>query len=246
MASTIGALGKLVGFTSLMLAFLGLLACAAPSTGLASANPGLEFELNTHDQAGWAEQDVFVWADEAGAVRRVPPADARLSSVASQPLYAAAEPVAPDPFALSAHPLGPFPMGLDLGMTLDAWLAASGSGVYHIAADGAVLELSLHDLVPGGLYSVWCSQVRRSPRHALVDRPCGATDGSENVFTADDMGQAEFEVALAPLPASRDAVSTVLRVAYHSDGQRPGARPSQLGHTTHVQLVYEMPPPERR
>ena len=140
-----------------------------------------------HILAGMPEQDVY-FPTEDGMVQRIA-GDVPLSSIGS-PLYMAAEAQEHDPLMLSDEPLGPFAMGEELGMTLGAWLKASGSGTYAVDGNRAMLELSFHDLVPNGVYTVWCSVLAMPPDFLITDYPCGAEDGSNNMFTADESGDA--------------------------------------------------------
>jgi hypothetical protein len=158
--------------------------------------------------------------------------------------YAAALPIEHDPFKLGKNPLGPFKKGKSLGFTLGEWLAASGSGIYKVEDGNAELELSFENLIPDSVYTVWCSRLTFPPNPEIVDKPCGASDGSENEFKSDSEGNAEFNVELDPLEQSSEETATVIALAYHSDGKTYGELPGDFGLNTHVQIFYMVPVPD--
>jgi hypothetical protein len=194
-----------------------------------------------HILMGLAEQDVYL-ATEDGMVQRIP-GDAPLASI-GQPLYVAAEVQDHDPFALGEAPLGPFEMGNELGMTLGDWLKAGGHGTYTLDGDMAQVELSLNNLVPNGVYTVWCSIVTTPPEHTITDYPCGAEDGSNNMFTADENGIATFSATTAALPSTTDTSLSMVALAYHSDGNTYGTHPGDFGLNSHVHILAVIPPME--
>ncbi|MBI2649924.1 hypothetical protein HYX04_01270 [Candidatus Woesearchaeota archaeon] len=157
--------------------------------------------------------------------------------------YAAATPTAHDPFKLGENPLGPFDKGKSLGFTLQQWLAASGIGIYSVDNENAELDLSFKNLVPNGVYTAWCSRITFPPDFNVVDKPCGAEDGSENSFTADEKGSGSFSLKLKPLEASSKETASIIALAYHSDGKTYGASPGDFGLNTHVQVFFTMPEP---
>jgi hypothetical protein len=60
------------------------------------------------------------------------------------------------------------------GATITPWLARMGEhreGLY---------------------YTLWCSQVYALPNFKTVNHPCGASDGTENIFAADEYGNAQL------------------------------------------------------
>jgi hypothetical protein len=194
-----------------------------------------------HILMGLAEQDVYL-ANEDGTVQRIP-GDVPLASI-GQALYASSEAQEHDPFGMGETPLGSFPMGAELGMTLGSWLKAGGSGSYAVDGDTSQIELHLNNLVPGGVYTVWCSVVTLPPEHTITDTPCGAADGSENSFTADEDGNATFSVASFVLPATTDTSLSMVALAYHSDGNTYGISPGDFGLNSHVQIIAVVPPME--
>lgn len=159
-------------------------------------------------------------------------------------VYAAAEAVEHDPFKMGENPLGPFEKGESLGFTLGEWLAASGSGTYSLAEDKAELDLSFENLVPNSVYTIWCSRITFPPDPEFVDKPCGASDGSENEFNTNRRGSADFKIELDPLEESSEETASIIALAYHSDGETYGADPGAFGFNSHVQIFYIIPTPE--
>lgn len=202
----------------------------------------VELQLVTHIVAGMAEQDVYVVKSEgSGEVFRLigDEVDAYLDA----PTYAAQQTVSHDLFGLSDNPVGPFPQGIPLGFTLGEWLAASATGTYTIQGDQATLDLTFANLVPNGVYTVWCATVNPPPADTAVDKPCGAPDGSENVFTADANGNATFRLTMPRLVDTTDTSLQVIAAAYHSDGKSYGPLPGDFGLNSHVHVAAIIPPP---
>lgn len=158
-------------------------------------------------------------------------------------VYAAATPIEHDPFKVSKNPLGPFEKGKSLGFTLGQWLAASGIGVYGVDGGNAELDLSFKNLVPNGVYTVWCSRITFPPNFDVVDTPCGAEDGSENSFKSDEKGNGAFSLKLKPLEASTKETVSAIALAYHSDGKTYGTSPGDFGLNSHVQIFFLLPVP---
>lgn len=138
--------------------------------------------------------------------------------------------------------MGPFVKGESLGFSLSEWLAGTASGSYKVDSGVGTLEFSAENLVPDGVYTVWCSRIKLPPEPLVIDMPCGALDGSENVFEADANGKAEFNLVMNALEPSTQSTVNVLALAYHSDGNTFGAYPGPFGSNTHVQLFFLMPP----
>jgi hypothetical protein len=229
------SLGILVALS----AALALSAC----TGVVAVEPRPQvtaLQAVTHLTAGIAEQDVYIERTAgSGEVERVVPGEE--AGLLDLPIYAASELVEHDLFGTGDLPLGPYAKGEALGMTLGEWLAATGHGSYTVIGSRARIELTFEDLVPNGLYTVWCSRVSYPPNIEIVDKPCGDADGTQNIFTADAQGQAHFELELAALPPSTAETGTVIAMAYHSDGQTYGAYPGDFGKNSHVQLAAMIP-----
>ncbi len=179
--------------------------------------------------------------EEAGKVFRVEGADGNDPKNLAKTAYASSMPVPHDPFKVGLNPLGPFEEGKSLGFTLGQWLAATGSGIYSVDRGNAVLNLSFENLVPKGVYTVWCSRLTFPPNSNIVDLPCGAADGSENVFNTDEEGSANFNLKLKPLEQSTKETASAIAIAYHSDGKTYGANPGDFGLNSHVQLFFLMP-----
>ncbi len=228
----------------LTVAAFGLCITGAPAAA-SSLMQTQDVVLSTHVELGLPEQDAFVEVEEGGSeVVRPDVEDTNSVSERARKVFASAEPHEHDPFKTGDNPLGPFEKGEPLGFTLGEWLAGDGRGSYTVDGDEAQLELSLSNLVPGGLYTVWCARANMPPGKGSVDDPCGAADGSENTFTADDEGDATFSVSMTPLEPSSAETMSVIAIAYHSDGKSYGAHPGEFGQYTHVQLAWLMPPPE--
>lgn len=237
--------------TAAALALLGSLALVPAERARADAHEQrYDVELSTHVELGLPEQDAFVEAQEgADQVLRPDVADTDEPDELDRPVYASAEPHEHDPFKLGDAPLGPFEKGEPLGFTLGEWLAGDGTGTYVVRGDEARLSLTMSDLVPGGVYTVWCVNAPMPPvaENAAPpdDAPCGAPDGSENRFTADDGGDASIAIPLAePLTPTTAERASIVAVAYHSDGATYGAEPGDFGQRTHVQLAWILPADE--
>ncbi|MBI2009776.1 MAG: hypothetical protein HYS86_01220 [Candidatus Chisholmbacteria bacterium] len=234
------ALGLVVGF------FVG---STRNKTGgeaqkMAGSGEPMQLQLVNHIQAGLPEQDVFVTGADGESGVRVDVTEGKEATAGAQEVFSAAVPVEHDPFKLGENPLGPFPKGASLGMTLGEWLAAAGTGSYQVSDSKATLSLNMTKLVPSGVYTVWCSRIKLPPEPLVVDTPCGAIDGAENVFSAGRDGSANFNLTMTPLPESTQSTVNVVAVAYHSDGKTYGPNPGPFGQKTHVQLFYLMPAPE--
>lgn len=176
--------------------------------------------------------------------------------------YATTNTTRHDVYKLMPNALGPFPKGKALRFTLEQWLAATGLGTYIEENDNAALNLTFHNLVPNGTYSVWSHRVTMPPDYNYSFTPVGASDGSQNVFKADADGNGIFKLKLKALPPStnityKDYVAmyvtkqvpistritwTLIAVAYHSDGKTHGPTPGELGKTTHMQMTHLMYP----
>ena len=156
-------------------------------------------------------------------------------------VYAAAEAIKHDPFTIGDNPLGPFEKGASLGFTLGDWLAATGEGFYTVDGDEAEFELEFEKLVPDAVYTIWCSRISFPPNVNIVDFPCGAEDGSENLIETDELGDGEYNVELEPLEESTEETATMIALAYHSDGNTYEDEAGDFGLNSHVQIFFLMP-----
>ena len=200
-------------------------------------------QFGTHVAAGMAEQDVFVERETgSGEVMRILPGEE--GEALDLPIYAAASTVEHDLFGTSENPVGPYAIGQPLDMTMGEWLAATGQGTYTVFGDRAEMEFTLEQLVPNGVYSVWCSRVSFPPNINIVDAACGAADGSQNSFVADADGNARFVLELPALAESSAETVSVIALAYHSDGKTYGELPGDFGYNSHVQLAAMLAAPE--
>ncbi|PIR58948.1 MAG: hypothetical protein COU69_02730 [Candidatus Pacebacteria bacterium CG10_big_fil_rev_8_21_14_0_10_56_10] len=246
-AGIIGAVGLIIGlaigyfFGSTSPGLLTSGDTAVPDSSAGTAAGQTQVQLVNHIQADLPEQDVFVEM-EPGSDQVVRPDIDQAEDLAASELFAASAPAEHDPFKVGENPLGPFSKGDSLGFTLGDWLAADGSGSYTVDGATAQLELSMERLVPNGVYTVWCSKIKLPPEPLVIDVPCGALDGSDNSFTADEAGAAQVSISMSPLQPSTETVVNALALAYHSDGQTFGPEPGPFGSSTHVQLFFLMPP----
>lgn len=218
----------------------------APTANLADtvASNGVitNIQFTNYLQSGLPEQDVFI--EKTGSKTKVVRVEGDLTpALLAKTVYAAAG--APhDPFKVTTNPLGPFTKGKSLELTLGQWLAAGGAGTYIVNSETATLNLAFQKLIANAVYTVWCSSITLPPNFNIVDRPCGAADGSQNSFVADANGNAVFKTSMAPLPAGTRETAQAITVAYQSDGKTYGAEPGNFGATAHVQIFYVMPAPE--
>lgn len=197
----------------------------------------------SHIAMGLPEQDVYI-EQEPGSDQVVRVAPGEETAAADLPVYAASELVEHNLFATGDAPFGPFPKGEALGMTLGEWLAASGEGVYTVTGDRARLDMTYEKLVPNGVYTVWCTRTTFPPNINVVDKACGAADGSQNTFVADAYGNGHFTLDLDTLPVSTAETVSVIAIAYHSDGKTYGAYTGDFGRNSHVHVAAIIPVPE--
>ncbi len=233
---------KILAFRVFVLIFT--VALISPvSAWAAGSSQTVNIQFVNHIQAGLPEQDVFVGGEglKPGRVVRVDVKDAAFGGNLAKEVFAAGRAVEHDPFKQGKRPLGPFPQGQSLGFILQRWLAATGSGTYRTDGTTAHMMLRFRNLVPRGAYTVWCSRVTFPPSPKVLDRPCGAADGSQNIFRAGTQGTGFFQLNLDPLPPSSRETKTVIAIAYHSDGKTYGAHPGAFGLNSHVQLFFALP-----
>lgn len=206
------------------------------------ASKMIQLTFMNHIQANMPEQDVFIVSkDNAGKLMRVEGDGAKDANNLSQEVYAAATAIEHDPFKVGENPLGPFPKGEKLGFTLQKWLDAKGIGKYSVEGDKAELDIMFEKLAPSGVYTVWCSRIKLPPDPKVIDKPCGAPDGSENIFKADAEGNASFKLTMPLLEESTKSEVSVIALAYHSDAKTYGADPGLFGKNSHVQIFYIFP-----
>lgn len=212
-------------------------------SGKVFAATTVDIKFVNHIQANLPEQDVFVESkDDSTKVVRVERDMAKDTATLAKKVFAAAEAVPHDPFKMGPNPLGPYPKGKPVGFTLEQWLAATGTGTYLVDGDMAEMHLTLQKLVPNGTYTVWCSRLTFPPNPKVVDRPCGAEDGSENVFKSDTDGVGKFDLnKMKPLEESTKETASVIALAYHSDGKTYAATPGEFGLNSHVQIFFLIP-----
>ena len=185
---------------------------------------GLSFAIESSDKKPWLVNvtlvsevglptprpmpDIFVVLNDSSPnqVYRVELNQTKDPTILAKEAYAAANAIPHDPYKLSPNTLGPFPEGKDLGFTLGQWLAAIGKGTYIEENNNATLNLTFHNLVPNGTYSVLYNRVTMPPKFSDLHIPVGAPDGSQSVFRADAKGNAAFNLKMKALPDSTNVI----------------------------------------
>jgi hypothetical protein len=215
---------------------------AAPKLAKPAASKDIKFDIAfvTHLEANMPEQDVYI-EREAGSdqVYRVTNGDNDMNAE----LWTTAIKVHHDPFDPKA--VGPHPKGQKLGITLGEWLKARGTGSYTYKDGVGTLDLEFTGLVPNGVYTLWHAFIvipPTQPFSGALDAPLGARDGSESVFAADANGNAKFKHSFRPgLQLSDTWTTSLLAIAYHSDGKTYGGIAGDFGRVTHVPLFTMLP-----
>ncbi len=123
-------------------------------------------------------------------------------------------------------------------------LGATGTGTYTANGDVAQVSLTFEGLMLDGVYTLWCSQIVLPPDFEILNTPCGAPDGSENVFEADADGNAHIDLEIAARPYTTEEILSVFAIAYHSNGQTYGEYPGDFSLNSHVQLFVPLPSAE--
>ena len=207
------------------------------------------FRFSAHPRLGFPEYQVLVQQDDLNAEMgvRVDIEESRDPSNLDREIYVSAEKISHNPFSLKATPTGPFALGESIGMTLDDWLAASGSGTYTVRGTQAEITMNLENLVPNGVYALWCSRIKLTPKFDIVNEPCSAEDGSEKSFQVDAEGKADFTMSTQALPRIIDDKSvSVLALVYHGDGSAYDENLKILGQNGYVQMFTVLPPLSHR
>ena len=226
-----------------IVALLAIVIAACSPAAAQVTKKQAELTFINHLVGEMPEQDVFVEVEPGSdQVRRITVDEAE--AYMDTPVYASTARIEHDPFQLGEDPLGPYPKGEDLGFTMGEWLAGTGSGTYTVGGDEAEIDLQFENLAPNGVYTVWCAHINVPPNFTIVDEPCGVQDGSQNVFTADAQGQADFNITLDKLPATTEETIRVIAAAYHSNGETYGFYPGRFGYDTHVQILAFLPAPD--
>ena len=163
--------------------------------------------------------------------------------ILSQPLFTSSEYV-PDDYLEPPFDLGPFPKGEPLGFRMSAWIAATGQGTYRQEGANAEVHLQFDDLVPDGIYTLWCVALVFPTFELIEEFPCGAPDGADNNFTTDATGHGEIQLTMDAFPPSSNEIIYELAIAYHSDGLTYGPVVGERGKNAHVQMIYDFLPPE--
>jgi len=200
----------------------------------------VDLAFHTHIDANMAEQDVFIERVEgSGEVYRVTAGDHDMNA----PLFATKEEHHHNPFDPEA--VGPYEIGEELGFTVGDWLKSRGSGSYTCSDGNGTLDLEFTGLVPDAVYTMWHAFIAIPPPipfTGTLDLPLGARDGSESAFTSNADGTANFEHSFQPCLQMSDTWTTsMLAIAYHSDGQTWGGSPGPFGYSTHIPLFLMLP-----
>lgn len=228
---------------SLMLALIALISLSSN----ALANGGaISLQFVNHLQAGLPEQDVFVEkVAGSGEVFRL--MDAEKDSYMNAPLYTTATTTPHNPFDAATNPTvnGPYQKGYTLNLTLEEWLAATGTGSYECVDGQGNVALEFSGLVPNGVYTLWYSFLPMPPTQPFtgsLDLPLGARDGSQSVISSNADGTASYEATVTPcLQMSGEQAATMIALAYHSDGKTYGSFPGGFGLNSHIQLFGMFP-----
>ena len=231
---------KSVSIAALVVALAPVSASIAEENFIHDAPVSMDLNFIFHVEEGLTEQDVFFEREDGtGEVFRPTAADRKMSA----PLYAPAEPVEHTP--LQTENVGPWAKGKDLGITLGDWFAAKGSGTYSCVDGEGNIDLTFEKLVPNGVYTMWHDFFVWPPTKPFIgtyDLPLGARDGSENVFTADADGNAQFVRTFKPcLQLSGEQLIAELAIAWHSDGKTYGHEPGEFSTKTHVHMYTALP-----
>jgi len=213
---------------------------SAASDEAQSAKRQAPLQFMNHVQMGMTEQDVYVEI-EGGMVRRIHAEEA--AAFGDAPLYTTAVAVPHDPFGLDPSLNDPFAKGEAMGVTMDEWLAASGSGTYTVFGEQTELELTFDNLVPNGVYTLWCATISVPPAYRIVDIACGNPYGTDNTVIADAQGHAHVRLMTTTMPDATDTYLPAVAMAYHSDGMTYGEYPGDFGLNSHVQILAFVPAP---
>lgn len=232
---------------AMSLAFSAALPAAADdAVQMNSQNAGYDMDESMslafifHIDEKLAEQDVFFEkVSGSGEVFR-PTAATRTMDA---PLYAPANAVPHTP--LQIENTGPWARGKALGITLGQWFSAKGTGHYSCADGKGIVNLHFENLVPNGLYTVWHDFAIWPPTEPFLgfyDTPLGSRDGTENVFTADENGDAKFFRVITPcLQLTGEQLISELAIAWHSDGETHGPMTGEFSTQTHVHMYVPLP-----
>lgn len=132
-------------------------------------------------------------------------------------------------------------MGVPLDMTVGHWLSTSGTGLYTRCNETATIDLSFEHLAHNGLYTLWCYGWNNDIEH---ENPCGAADGSESIFYADEFGRLNVRMELDNFLLEDPTLNYGIAAVFHSDGQTYGDSPGDWGVNTHFQAFIDFRPAE--
>lgn len=124
--------------------------------------------------------------------------------------------------------------GKPLGITLGAWLSATGTATVTPSANGSrTVALAFTHLISKGVYSVFENHFAAS---GVTFTPLDGT-GTTNTFTARADGTAKSVIVS---PEAFTHANAILLV-YHSDGQAHGMQRGNIGIDAHHQLIMRFP-----
>jgi hypothetical protein len=233
---------KFYTLTLALFAFISLSSNALANGGAVS------LQFVNHLQAGLPEQDVFVEkVAGSGEVFRL--LDTEKDLYMNAPIYATATTTVHNPFEGLTNPAanGPFQKGNALNVTLEEWLAGTGTGSYQCVDGQGELDLEFSGLVPNGVYTLWYVFSPSPPATPFMslDLPLGARDGSQTVVSVNTDGTASYQATVTPcLQMSGEQAATLIALAYHSDGKSHGSLPGDFGLNSHIQLMGVLPAAE--
>ena len=208
---------------------LALLCLTLFATSALAAGSAYQFTLEPHSTFFSTESHLSAVVDpQVFVVDAAAPAATGPQNIAHSAGY---RPAAPGKDA-SSTPLYTA-QGKALGVTLGAWLGATGSGTVTCTGNTATVSAQLGGLIPHGLYQM--TRLQFSP--AGVKRTAlGQADGAGSTFTAGATGSETFTAQLPFCPAATEGVV----VAYVSDGATHGAALGDIGINLHNQLAAHL------
>jgi WD40 repeat protein len=189
-------------------------------------------------QMGMPIQHVYVEDDEGMIIRPITLDE----NILDLPLFNSTETISDT--LVPPFDVGPFPKGDPLGFTMREWISASGHGTYVLKDGRAQVDLEFHNLVPSGVYTLWCVKFNNDPFEILEEIACGLPDGSENNILVDEHGYGTISLEMDAFPLSTQDAVYELAVAYHSDGQTYGNHPGEYGKNLHAHMIFDFLPPD--
>jgi hypothetical protein len=127
-------------------------------------------------------------------------------------------------------------------ITLGQWLEAGGRARIRCFGDHTTIAISLRNVIPNGVYTVWGifdvpNPNPNGPPRTLLPTALG---GVPNVVVADGHGRASFTRELGFCPLTEQALKFI-DISYHSDGATYGGTPSASfpgGTVSHTHVAF--------